>query len=110
MRALYHPGMNGGSFRFEEIDTGRHLTRMESVGFTPGEKALQWMSVGVQRLADGEISLDVTLEEGGKGKGHFEISVTLTKEQIGDLNQISLDRSGRTGGDAFFDDLLIKIR
>ncbi|MFT6863882.1 MAG: hypothetical protein ACJAVK_002444 [Akkermansiaceae bacterium] len=110
VRALYHPGTNGGSFRFEQIGTRSKLSRMESVGFTPGEKALQWMSVGVERLADGAVRLGVTLEEGGKGKGRFETSVTLTEGQMGDLNQISLDRSGRTGGDAFFDDLLIKIR
>ncbi len=109
VRALYHPGMNGGSFRFERIDNHDYLSRTESVGFTPGEEAPQWMSVKVQRLPGKKVRLEVILEEGGEKEGRFEKSIIVDADQIGELNKVSLDRSGRTGGSAYFSDLMVKL-
>ncbi len=109
VRALYHPGLQGGSFRFERIDNHEHLGRPTGVGFTPGEEEAQWMSVKVQRLPGDKVRLEVILEEGGKKEGRFETSVIVTADQIGELSEVSLDRSGRTGGSASFSDFMVKL-
>ena len=40
----------------------------------------------------------------------FETTIELDQQDIGEFNQISLDRSGRTGGNLFFDDLRVQIK
>jgi len=109
VRALYHPGLKGGSFRFERIDNHDYLSRTGSVGFTPKEEVPQWMSVKVRRLPDNKVSLEVVLEQGGKKEGRFETSVIVEADQIGELDEVSLDRSGRVGGSAYFDDFTVRI-
>lgn len=109
VRALYHPGLRGGSFRFERIDNHDYLGRTGSVGFTPGEEVPQWMSVKVRRLPDNKVSLEVVLEQGGKKEGRFETSIIVEADQIGELDEVSLDRSGRVGGSAYFDDFTVRI-
>ena len=109
VRALYHPGLQGGAFRFERIDSHQYLGRSGSVGFTPGEDAAQWMAVKVQRLPGNKVRLEVILEEGGKKEGRFETSVIVDADQIGELSEVSLDRSGRTGGSASFSDFMVKL-
>ncbi|YCM43140.1 hypothetical protein V2O64_17670 [Verrucomicrobiaceae bacterium 227] len=109
VRALYHPGLDGGAFRFERIDNNDYLSGTESVGFTPGDEASQWMSVKVQRLPDKKIKLEVILTEGGNKEGRFETSIIVDAEEIGELNEVSLDRSGRIGGRAYFSDFMMKL-
>lgn len=109
VRALYHPGLKGGSFRFERIDNHAYLGRPGNVGFTPGEETPQWMTVRVQRLPDEKVQLEVTLEEDGKKGGRFETLVIVDADQVGELNSVSLDRSGRTGGSAYFGNFTVKL-
>jgi hypothetical protein len=67
------------------------------------------MSVKVRRLPDNKVSLEVVLEQGGKKEGRFETSVIVEADQIGELDEVSLDRSGRVGGSAYFDDFTVRI-
>lgn len=109
VRALFHPGMNRGSFRFERVDNNRHLTGSVGIGFEPGGELLHWMSVKVTKLPDDQVRLDVVLLRGDKEGQRFELSTTCTSEDIGDLDRVSFDRSGRSGGEAYFRDLMIKL-
>ena len=43
------------------------------------------------------------------GDGRFETSVIVEADQIGELDEVSLDRSGRVGGSAYFDDFTVRI-
>lgn len=110
VRALYHPGFKGGGFRFEQIDNPRYLTMNKDMGFTPVADSMQWMEVRVQRLNDGRVELVATVDEGPTGDGRFEQSLTVDAKVIGDLSRVSLDRSGRVGGDAMFDDFTLDLR
>ena len=53
--------------------------------------------------------LYVLLEQLGEGGRAFQNSVTVEAKDIGDLNEISLDRSGRSGGKAYFRDFMITL-
>ncbi|MDE0827509.1 MAG: hypothetical protein OSA48_11990 [Akkermansiaceae bacterium] len=110
VRALYHPDLAGGGFRFEEHDKRPYLTQNENMGFTPSSDTMQWMSVDVHRLANDKVKLEVTVEQGESGPGRFQRSLIVDAKAIGDLTRISLDRSGRTGGAAIFDDLTVDLR
>ena len=109
VKALYHPGMAGGSFRFERVSDNRNLSRMESMGFLPKAGEMQWMSVRVSHLSDERVRLKVVVEEGEEGKGRFEKEIIVSKADIGNLNEGGLDRSGRTGGAALFRDFEVKL-
>ena len=67
------------------------------------------MSIDVTKMLDGNVRLDVLLEQLGEGGRTFQSSVTVEAKDIGDLNQISLDRSGRSGGKAYFRDFMITL-
>lgn len=109
IRTLFHPGMQGGSFRFERIDNRKHLSGTKGVGFEPLGDSRQRMSIDVTKMLDGDVRLDVLLEKLGEGGRTFQSSITVDAEDIGDLSEVSLDRSGRSGGKAYFRDFMISL-
>lgn len=109
IRALYHPGLQGGAFRFEEIDTNDALTPNVSLDFNPSTDGFQTMHLTVRRLPDGQVLLEVDLREGGGKPGRFKQAITVPANKIGKLDRISLDRSGRNGGTARFKGLTVRL-
>ena len=109
IRALFHPGLANGSFRFEQIDTRKYFGGIKAVGFEPLGDGRQWMSVDVTKMPDGDVRLDVLLEQSGERGQRFKSSVTVDAADIGDLSEVSLDRSGRSGGKAYFRDFMIRL-
>ncbi|MGB1128655.1 MAG: hypothetical protein ACPG4K_01295 [Haloferula sp.] len=108
VRALYHPGYRGGGFRFEQVGTRKEFTGNEDMGFTPSVTEMQHMRVKVRRLENGSVELVVRVEQ--EGEEAFERTTTVSSTEIGELDQVSLDRSGRTGGDAHFDEFVVEFR
>ncbi|QTN33409.1 hypothetical protein HZ994_14150 [Akkermansiaceae bacterium] len=109
VRTLFHPGYDGGGFRFELIDTHESLTPNKDMGFTPATDSLAIMVIGVERLPNGDVELRPSVIPKGKEARKFSTRITVPAAQIGALGSISLDRSGRLGGDALFDNLVIEI-
>lgn len=109
IRVLYHPGLRGGSFRLEDVTNNESVSDDINMDFTPSTESMQGMELNVRQRADGVVAIRVLIEQQGDQSGRFEFSINLDAETIGPLDQISLDRSGRTGGDAWFDDFTIDL-
>jgi hypothetical protein len=109
VRALFHPGNAGGSFRFEHIETHKKFTKNMNMGFTPDTRNLATMGMEVKRLPDGDVELQVTVIPEGKKDRRFTTQIKVSAAMIGELDTIGLDRSGRKGGDALFDNLVVEI-
>ncbi len=106
VRALYHPGYQSGGFRFEKVGDHTQLSQNTSMGFNPSTTDLQRMSIELKRDKDGNVGMEVMVS--GSGKTFREHKV-FKKAVIGKLDHIGLERSGRTGGDAVFDDLVVDL-
>lgn len=104
VKALLHPGYRGGGFRFEKADDRTSLTSNTSMGFSPSTKAMQRMMIDVKRNNAGDATLEVVVTNEGKT---FRTRGVFKKDVIGSLSTIGLVRSGRSGGDAVFDDLVV---
>lgn len=108
VRALFHPGYQGGGFRFERIDTHQPVTQNADMGFSPATDELQLMSIAVNRLGNGDMDLNVTVSPKSGGP-RFITKTRVPAVVIGKVSSISLDRSGRDGGDGLFDNLVIRL-
>ena len=107
--ALFHPGYAQGAFRFADADTRKSLMENTNMGFTPATDSLSIMALDVKRLPGGDVELQVTVIPGDKADGKkYTVRKNFTAAEIGKIDSISLDRSGRTGGDALFDNLVVE--
>ena len=106
VRALFHPGYKTGGFRFERIDNHKQITSNADMGFDPRTDELQVMNLAVKRLKDGDVQLQANVSQPDDSKS-YNSRTRIAPAEIGPLDTIGLDRSGRPGGDAIFDDLTV---
>lgn len=107
IRVLYHPDYGGGGFRYERIEDNMPLSENQPMGFTPGTGKPQQIRVSVLRQGDESVRLSVVVRQ--EGSEPFEQTTTIAADSIGPLTEVSLDRSGRSGGDARFSELMIEL-
>lgn len=107
VKAIFHPGYRGGGFRFEKVGTRKNLSSNLNMGFTPAPNALHRIELHVTALPQGKVSFKavVTAPDGKR----FETSTVLSENEVGSLDRIGLERSGHAGGEAIFDDLMVKL-
>jgi len=104
VRVLFHPGYPTGGFRIERVDDHKPIIVNTAMGFDPPVGKLLRMHLEVKRRPGGEVEIQAVISNGGAA---FRKTAVLAAEEIGKLDHIGLDRSGRNGGDGLFDDLVI---
>jgi hypothetical protein len=105
IRALFHPGYDDGGFRFQRGENIGSVPNLE-MGFTPATGGTCDMRIHVQRLDANRVQLRVEVRQ---EQNIFRTTQVFLEREIGPLDQISLDRSGREGGDAIFRDLIVQF-
>lgn len=108
VRVLFHPDYTQGGFRVERVDTQRYLHGNENMNFTPAAGVLHDMTLTVTENDDRTVTLDVRIADGKGGGRAFRRSVKVAPADIGALNRVALERSGRTGGAGLFGALSIR--
>ena len=78
------------------------------MGYTPAPNMLHRIEVTAQFMKNGKVHLNAVVSS--PNNKPFETSIELDQEDIGEFNQISLDRSGRSGGNVHFDDFRVEIK
>ncbi len=108
VKTLFHPGFRNGAFRHEHAETHDKITQNTDMGFTPDEGRLYRMELRLDRADPERFSLRtiITCDEGSR----FEDTTLIAEEHFGEFDSIALERSGRTGGDAIFEQLALMLR
>lgn len=102
VRLLFHPEVHQGAFRVERVTDNFYLHQNENMPFTPAANTLHEMTINVQQNADQSVRLEVVVADGKKQGRDYRKTVTIPAKDIGPLSEVSLDRSGRTGGAGLF--------
>lgn len=108
VKTLFHPEFQGGGFRHEQAGTRAPITQNTDMGFTPGADQVFDMTLHLDRATPTHFSLKTTIlaQDGSL----FENEALIAEEHFGGLKSIALERSGRTGGDAFFEQVSLTLR
>lgn len=108
IKVLIHPGYQGGAFRIETVDSHTFIVGNQTMPFTPATGKLHPIRVRVTPADDGGAKLEVEVEDADSGAKFRHVGV-VSREQIGPIDRIGLERSGREGGAAIFDDWEITL-
>jgi len=106
VRVLFHPGYASGGFRIERVDDHKSIISNTAMGFDPPAGKLLRMHLEVQRRPDGDVQIQVVISNGSAA---FRKTAVLAADEIGKLDHIGLERSGRNGGDGLFDDFVVHL-
>ncbi len=107
VKVLFHPGYSKGSFRAEDRISYAPIIPNEDMNFFMAADVLYEMTLRIKKTDNGA-EFNVSIKD-AKGDATFKKTFTATQEQLGDYNQIGLERSGKTGGDAIFDSISIRL-
>lgn len=105
VKVLFHPDYRGGSLRFEQLDTRLVLLTNSNMGYTPKSNQMHRLELFVSSLPGDRLQFRAVVTSSPDQR--FECSVQVDRADAGPLDSISLERSGRQGGDAVFDDLRV---
>ena len=106
VRVLFHPGYPTGGFRIERVDDHKPILFNTEMGYDPPVGKLLRMHLEVKRRVDGDVEIQAVISNGREA---FRKTAVLAAAEIGKLDHIGLDRSGRNGGDGLFDDLVVHL-
>jgi len=109
IRLLFHPAYAGGGFRAECVSDHKPLLENQTMPFTPAADVLHEVTIDVQCLESGDVRLDICIADGALSGKRFTHTVTAKREDIGALQRIGLERSGRAGGAALFGSLVVGL-
>jgi hypothetical protein len=110
LKFLFHPGYNGGGFRVEDVRTHRYLVPNRQMTFTPAPGVLHEMTIHASRNpGTGGLVFDVIVTDGAEPKAKYTFRYQCTTKESGKLDRVGLERSGRRGGAALFDLLVIDL-
>ena len=107
-KILFHPDYTNGAFRIEHCDSHEPFVNNENMTFTPASNALYKMSIVARPQKSGGVDLTVTIHD-PTSLDRFHTGAKLTAQQVGPIRRVALERSGRTGGDAMFDYIDIRL-
>jgi hypothetical protein len=102
IRLLFHPGFSGGQFRAERVDNHDVVKEAVQMPFTPAAGILHEMIIDVAVRDNGSVRFDVLLADGAGVGRRFQSSATVRLQDIGPVERIGLERSGRMGGAGLF--------
>jgi len=103
VKTLFHPGVDGGAFRIETIPEHQALVNNQEMGFTPQTDTMHDMTIEFVRKGQ-EAILEITIVDCKNSKNRYSHKSSIPLEKIGKLDRIGLERSGRAGGAALFDE------
>jgi hypothetical protein len=109
VKVLFHPGVDGGAFRIETIPEHTALVNNQEMGFTPQPETQYDMTIEVRRTGQ-EVSLEITIADCANPKNRYSQKQKLPLEKFGKLERIGLERSGRAGGAALFDEFELRLK
>jgi hypothetical protein len=109
VKVLFHPSVDGGAFRIETIPEHTPLLNNQEMGFTPQTDVQYDMTIEYRRTGQ-EVNLEIAIVECANPKNRYTLKQKLPLEKFGKLERIGLERSGRAGGAALFDEFEIRFK
>lgn len=107
VKVLFLPGYPVGGFCVQQIGTDKQLDEYQNMGFMPKLGELYRMDLLVTRLPMEKVGIRaIVLSPDGRS---FESYTEVDADDAGPMDQISLERSGKGGGDAWFDELQVVL-
>ncbi len=102
LRVLFHPGYRGGGFRIERVDNRKYMIGNQSMPFTPAPGVLHKMHISVHPQQDKTVLLKTTFTNAANPQQQYAMSFVAPAADIGPLDRVAVERSGRVGGAALF--------
>ncbi len=102
LRVLFHPGYRYGGFRIERVDNHKYMLSNQRMTFTPAAGILHKMRVSVIPQQDKSVLLKTRIIDGENPNQTYEIEFRAQADDIGPINRVAIERSGRVGGAGLF--------
>ncbi len=109
VKALFHPGVDGGAFRLETIPEHQAILNNQEMGFTPQTDSMHDMTIEFHRVGQ-EAGLEITIVDCANPKNRYTQKSKIPLAKFGKLDRLGLERSGRTGGAALIDEVEIRFK
>ncbi|MGI9467145.1 MAG: HEAT repeat domain-containing protein [Rubripirellula sp.] len=107
LRMLFHPGYTGGGFRVQRVDDQQYLVTNQTMPFTPIGGNLYTMNIEVSASANNKVRLKTTIIDHESPNKRFTNLYQANRDDIGKIETVGVERSGRLGGAALIGFLAI---
>ena len=107
LRVLFHPGYPGGGFRVQRVDNQQSLVPNKGMSFTPIGGNLYTMRIEASPSSNNRVRLKTTIVDPKSPNERFTNLYFASRNDIGKIETVGVERSGRLGGAALIGSLAI---